>query len=67
MSTDTLTAPDLRTTRDVTRWRIEQLRSAGYDDEAALVLALDPEVDLRTAVSLLQRGCPLDTALRILF
>ena len=67
MSTDTLTASDLRTARDVTRWRIEQLLDAGYDDEAALVLALDSEVDLRTAVSLLQRGCPVDTALRILF
>lgn len=67
MSADTLIAADPRTARDVTRWRIDQLSQAGYDDEAALVLALDPEVDLRTAVSLLQRGCPVDTALRILF
>ncbi|MFN8222932.1 MAG: hypothetical protein U0R50_06725 [Gaiellales bacterium] len=53
--------------RTVTRWRVEQLLAAGYDGEAAVVLALDPEVDLRTAVSLLERGCPVDTALRILF
>jgi len=67
MSTETLTAPEPRATRSVTRWRIEQLLAAGYDGDAALVLALDPEVDLRTAVSLLERGCPIDTALRILF
>lgn len=67
MSTQTLTAPDPHTTRSVTRWRIEQLLAAGYDDDAAIVLALDADVDLRTAVSLLERGCPIDTALRILF
>jgi hypothetical protein len=51
----------------VTSWRVEQLLAAGYDAEAALVLALDRDVDLHLAVSLLQRGCPPDTALQILF
>lgn len=51
----------------VTSWRVEQLLAAGYDAEAALVLALDRDVDLHRAVSLLQRGCPPDTALQILF
>jgi hypothetical protein len=51
----------------VTSWRLEQLVAAGYDSEAALVLALDRDVDLHLAVSLLQRGCPPDTALQILF
>jgi hypothetical protein len=31
------------------------------------VLALDREVDLHLAVSLLERGCAPDTALQILF
>lgn len=52
---------------DVVGWRIERLRSAGYDGESALVLALDRSVDLHVATSLLERGCPVDTALQILF
>jgi len=52
---------------NVVRWREEQLLEAGYDAEAALVLAFDREVDLHLAVSLLERGCPAETALRILF
>lgn len=52
---------------DVTSWRIEQLTAAGYPADAALVLALDRDVDLHLAVSLLERGCPPDTALQILF
>jgi hypothetical protein len=67
MATQTQTAPFLSRRSDVTSWRIDQLLQAGYDNEAALVLALDREVDLRQAVSLLDRGCPVDTALRILF
>ena len=51
----------------VTSWRVERLLQAGYDAEAALVLALDRDVDLHLAVSLLERGCPPDTALEILF
>lgn len=66
MTTATLT-PSRRDARaDVTRWRIERLQAAGYDGEAALVLALDREVDLHHAVSLLQHGCPHDLALQIL-
>ena len=51
----------------MTSWRIERLAAAGYPADAALVLALDREVDLHFAVSLLERGCPPDTALEILF
>ncbi|MCZ7589708.1 MAG: hypothetical protein M5U27_12820 [Gaiella sp.] len=51
----------------VTSWRVERLAAAGYNAEAALVLALDRDVDLHLAVSLLERGCPPDTALAILF
>ena len=59
-----------RTAREretVTSWRIERLVGAGYPEDAALVLALDRDVDLHLAVSLLERGCPPDTALQILF
>lgn len=52
---------------EVTAWRAERLRAAGYDAEATLVIALDRDVDLHLAVSLLERGCPPDTALQILF
>jgi len=47
-------------------WRIEQLIAAGFDSDAAFVLALDRNVDLHDAVALVGRGCPPATALRIL-
>lgn len=50
----------------VVLWRASTLLSAGYDDDAALDLALDRRVDLHLAVELLTRGCPQDTAVRIL-
>lgn len=65
MTTATL-ATTPKDVADVTRWRIEQLLAAGYDGDAALVLALDRDVDLHGAVSLLARGCPHDLALQIL-
>jgi hypothetical protein len=46
---------------------VERLIAVGYPSDAALVLALDRDVDLHLAVSLLERGCPPDTALQILF
>lgn len=50
----------------VERWRHEALERAGYDREAATVLALSHDVDLHRAIELLQRGCPADLALQIL-
>ena len=50
----------------VAGWRLEQLLRAGYGDTDALLLAALPGVDLHLAVELLARGCPADTALRIL-
>jgi hypothetical protein len=47
-------------------WRISQLSRAGYGGEAILLLAPSPDVDLTLAVELVRRGCPHDTALRIL-
>ena len=69
MAMQTPIAPT-RTAREretVTSWRIERLVGAGYPEDAALVLALDRDVDLHRAVSLLERGCPPDLALQILF
>lgn len=66
MTTATLTPNRRDASVDVTRWRIERLHAAGYDGEAAIVLALDRDVDLHEAVELLQRGCPHDLALQIL-
>jgi hypothetical protein len=47
-------------------WRVEQLIAAGFDGDAAFALALDRTVDLHEATELVLRGCPPQTALRIL-
>ena len=47
-------------------WRIEQLIAAGFDGDSAFALALDRTVDLHYAVELVHRGCPPETAFRIL-
>ena len=52
--------------REVEDWRIDQLRRAGWPEPQALVLALDPSVDLHLACDLLAKGCPPSLALRIL-
>jgi hypothetical protein len=50
----------------ILRWRFEELVRAGYDIGSALVLASHVEIDLHEASSLTRRGCPSETALRIL-
>jgi hypothetical protein len=50
----------------IERWRAEELERAGYGAEEAVELASRSYVDLHLAVGLLQRGCPTETALRIL-
>ena len=61
---------EVAVTRDpaaqVLGWRVEQLITAGFDSDAAFVLALDRTVDLHEAIALVRRGCPPKTALRIL-
>jgi hypothetical protein len=47
-------------------WRIEQLIAVGFDSDSALVLALDRSIDLHEATELVRRGCPPETAFRIL-
>jgi hypothetical protein len=50
----------------IERWRAEELERAGYEPRTAGRLAVRHDVDLHTAVELLERGCPADLALRIL-
>ena len=50
----------------VERWRAEELERAGYHPEAAFELALRFDVDLHSAVELVERGCPPELALQIL-
>ena len=50
----------------VEAWRREELTRAGYPAGAAEELAGRDDVDLRVAVSLLERGCPPELALEIL-
>jgi hypothetical protein len=47
-------------------WREEELERVGYDRSLARDLAERTYVDLHLAMDLLRRGCPPDTALRIL-
>jgi len=47
-------------------WRVEALERAGYLPSEAAELAVRHDIDLHRAVSLLERGCPSDLALRIL-
>ena len=50
----------------IARWRAEELERAGYASSDAAELAGRADVDLHLAVELLERGCPANTALRIL-
>lgn len=49
----------------VRRWRFEELLRAGYAMADALELAVRTEIDLHWAASLVHRGCPSATAVRI--
>jgi hypothetical protein len=50
----------------IERWRAEELERGGYEPVHAAELAARNDVDLHLAVDLLERGCPVETALRIL-
>jgi hypothetical protein len=47
-------------------WREEELERVGYERETARELAERTYVDLHFAMDLLRRGCPAETAVRIL-
>jgi hypothetical protein len=51
---------------DIARWRLSELVRAGYTWDQGIRLACCENVDLHRAVDLLKRGCPPETALRIL-
>jgi hypothetical protein len=53
-------------TERVLLWREEELERVGYERDTARDLAERTYVDLHLAMNLLRRGCPADTALRIL-
>jgi hypothetical protein len=63
-------AVETRIVRDeaelVLEWRIEALLAAGFSDVLAFELAATPAVDLHAARELVARGCPAETAARIL-
>ncbi len=50
----------------VLTWRREELERAGYDERIAEMLSELRYVDLHLATHLLRRGCPAETALKIL-
>ncbi|HEY1315805.1 MAG TPA: hypothetical protein VGF10_01165 [Gaiella sp.] len=47
------------------RWRLDELVRAGYALPDALEIAVHTEIDLHWATSLVERGCPSSTAVRI--
>ena len=49
----------------IRHWRFDELVRAGYNIADAVELALRTEIDLHWATSLVRRGCPSATALRI--
>jgi hypothetical protein len=49
----------------IQRWRFQELMRAGYALPDAVELALRTDVDLHWAISLVQRGCPSEVAVRI--
>ena len=53
-------------TERVERWRTDELIRVGFDPDTAVLLAIEPAVDLHTAIDLVGRGCPPELAARIL-
>ena len=50
----------------VVAWRAEALERAGYPADAAVEIAGRHDIDLHRAVDLLEAGCPVELALRII-
>lgn len=50
----------------VLHWRLSQLVWAGFGQSQATEFAFRLDVDLHQALGLLQRGCPAETATKIL-
>jgi len=58
--------PAPRPSAEVVRWRLGRLTSAGFEDELALALAAEGDVDLHALLDLVDRGCPPHLAARIM-
>jgi len=58
-------AADAAAARDA-RWRAELLRAAGLSPELARAVAAGGRHDVHRLVRLLEQGCPLPTALRLI-
>jgi hypothetical protein len=71
-TSDTAELDDLETPQrldealKVLLWRTHTLARAGYNQAIAFELALTSSVDLHAATALIARGCPQETAVRIL-
>jgi len=50
----------------VERWRTAELMRVGFAGDDAVALAARTDVDLHQAIELVQRGCPIELAVRIL-
>ena len=50
----------------VERWRTAELMRVGFAGDDAVALAARTDVDLHEAIELVQRGCPIELAVRIL-
>jgi len=50
----------------IERWRADMLERAGWSADQAAKLAARADVDLHTAIDLIEQGCPAEVALRIL-
>jgi hypothetical protein len=53
-------------TARVEAWREAELLRAGYDPEAAHLVALRSDIDLHVAIELVRCGCAVELALEIL-
>jgi hypothetical protein len=51
---------------DVVWWRSDQLLGAGFPPALAVQLGHDTRYDLHTLIELVERGCPVELAVRIL-
>jgi len=65
MSAAELKTPESEIER-IERWRAGELERAGFEPEAAKVLAARMDVDLHDALDLVAAGCDPELALRIL-
>ena len=50
----------------VERWRTAELMRVGFAGDDAVALTARTDVDLHQAIELVQRGCPIELAVRIL-